>query len=1167
MKHRGLPAAFALAVVLSVVVSIGATGAGAAPGADDLRVVDGGVSQIDVVDAPKSLSGKLAKTDLALLGRTSSAPINVMVKLDYDAIASYRGDIAGLKATSPSVTGRSIDANAKAVSAYRAYVTKVERVALREVDAKIAGADAGSMFRLAYGGFSLRLPANQVDELLRIPGVVAVQRDVPAHPLVEEPYQSIGAEAVWNQLDGSVLTGQGVVVANLDTGIWPESPMLEDKGLPSPPGGPYGCQFGLSGDPNDPPFACNDKVIGAYAFTNTYTSVFGAEPGEFCTDPSPAPGAWTCSARDADGHGTHTLTTAAGDFVDTAEMWGIDRGPTSGMAPGAHVIGYRVCLDQGCFGSDSVAAVNRAILDEVDVINFSISGGNNAFTDAVELAFLDAYAAGILVNASAGNAGPGPATANHAGPWTNTIAASYPARIYEASVHLEADNGDELDATGVTITPGIGDATSVIRPADVAGYTGNNTCNVPFGDGSVAGSIVLCDRGNPAGRADSGFNVLQGDGAGMILVNVGHQDLFTDLHWLSTIMLNDGAWEGQTQPGTAVRAFVDDHTGVTATFTTGTATEQTPDIMTTFSSRGPLGDWIKPDVTAPGIEILAGRSPQPWSGAIPSGPPGDFFMAIAGTSMSSPHAAGVSALVKAVHPTWTPGQIKSALMTSSIQEVLKPDGVTPADPFNTGAGSIRADRAIRPTLTFDVSAAQFAAFGADPLHRIDANIPSVNAPTMSGAVTTSRTARNVSGAVQSVTVHTTAPTGGSITVKPSSFTIPAGQTKKLTITIDGEALAANQQYFGSITLDAASASANDVFIPVAFFKQQGGVRLTHTCSPTSFPIGSSAACEVVAQNFTEVDAATHVSVDSPDPSSIGIVNAAASVNPTSSGTLTPRPERGLDWDGTLSAAIAPTIDSITPGGAPLGGYVPLRAFGIAPIAGMTDETIANFTVPGFLWGSEPYGRIGVTSNGYVVVGGGVAADVQFVPQTMPNVARPNNVIAPWWTDIDLSQAAPSGFTGARIAVLRDGPVGGNCGPTGGSDCWLVIDYEDVATFGTCTPGPCDLHDFQIWIGLSGDASPVEDVTMAHGDLGVGSVDGLNAGAENRSGTSGVNMTPLPTDNSDWTIHTGPPTPGGRLEITYDALGKRQGVFVIPARMTTDQTVGTTTERVTLTVTP
>ena len=310
----------------------------------------------------------------------------------------------------------------------------------------------------------------------------------------------------------------------------------------------------------------------------------------------------------------------------------------------------------------------------------------------------------------------------------------------------------------------------------------------------------------------------------------------------------------------------------------------------------------------------------------------------------------------------------------------------------------------------------------------------------------------------------------------------------------------------------------------------------------------------MAQNFRPDDAATQVTVTSPNPNGLGIQNAAATTNPDSSGTLTPNPDRDVAWNGTLSAALAPTVDSITAGGSPAGGYLPLSLFGVPPIGGMGDESIANFNVPAFLWGDEEYTRVGITSNGYIVVGGGVGSDVEFVPQTMPDVARPNNVIAPWWTDIDLSQAA-SANTGARIEILTDGV-----------DDWLVIDYQDVATFGSCSPGPCDTHDFQIWIGLLGDGNPVEDVTMAHGDLGVGSSDGLNAGAENRDGTSGVNMSPLPSDNTDWTINTSPPTPGGFVEITYDALGKKAGVYIVPARMTSDQTLGTTTERVTLTVT-
>ena len=114
------------------------------------------------------------------------------------------------------------------------------------------------------------------------------------------------------------------------------------------------------------------------------------------------------------------------------------------------------------------------------------------------------------------------------------------------------------------------------------------------------------------------------------------------------------------------------------------------------------------------------------------GPPGQLYQAIGGTSMSSPHSAGASALVKAAHPNWTPAQIKSALMTSAAQDVLKEDGVTPFDPFDAGAGSIRVNRAVDPTLVFDETFDDFVASAADPLHRIDLNIASVNAPTMTG---------------------------------------------------------------------------------------------------------------------------------------------------------------------------------------------------------------------------------------------------------------------------------------------------------------------------------------------------------------------------------------------------------------------------------------------------
>ena len=235
----------------------------------------------------------------------------------------------------------------------------------------------------------------------------------------------------------------------------------------------------------------------------------------------------------------------------------------------------------------------------------------------------------------------------------------------------------------------------------------------------------------------------------MVLYNTVNQDVETDNHWLPAIHV-DG-------PNTDLLNFVNTHTNVMATFAQGTATPTQADVMAAFSSRGPLGDWIKPDVTAPGIQVLAGMTPQP-VGTV-NGPPGNLYQAIAGTSMSSPHAAGVSALVKAAHPSWTPAMIKSALMTSAVGDVVKEDGVTPATPFDDGAGSIRANRAVKPTLVFDENYADFVAAGTDPLHRIDLNLASINATTMAGEITTKRVAINVSHRTQILHVETAAPAG------------------------------------------------------------------------------------------------------------------------------------------------------------------------------------------------------------------------------------------------------------------------------------------------------------------------------------------------------------------------------------------------------------------------
>jgi subtilisin family serine protease len=870
-----------------------------------------------------------------------------------------------------------------------------------------------------------------------------------------------------------------------------------------------------------------------------------------------------CSPRDSEGHGTHTTTTAGGDCVTTAVLYGVERGPVCGIAPGAHIEMFRVCGSAGCFSSDSISAVQQAIADGVNVINFSISGGANPYTDPVELAFLDATNAGISVNASAGNSGPGAGTSDHGGPWTTTVGASTGPRSFTSTLHLTADAGATLDVPGVTLTNGISAPTPVVLAATLPKAPGGNedaACQSDLAAGVATGKVVVCARGGN-GRIDKGRRVLAGGAAGMILYNqsAAVTDLESDNHYLPAI---------QTQfNSNSIATFVMGHTNVMATWAQGTASPAQADVMASFSSRGPTGDWIKPDITAPGVQVLAGMTPQPDQTTADNGPPGNLYQAIAGTSMSSPHAAGVSALVKAAHPSWTPEEIKSALMTSSVQSVVKEDGTTPATPFDDGAGSIRADRAVNPTLVFNETYANFVAAGTDTIHRIDLNIPSVDATTMSGSVTTQRTAINVSGAAQTLQVQITQPAGVTITVGNKNHDLHIANRGTLTfpITISAPTVA-NGQYFGAIRLVPQN-GANSVYIPVAFVKKQGNVTLSNTCSPGSFAaVTGQTHCSATVQNLGSVAANADLDVEMGDHPEDGVLRYR---NVGAPGGGTPG---NVQWSGSLSPAIPPQVTAINnvTGQGPDGGYFALpSAFNLA---GVGDDTITNIGLPTFFYGSEPYTTVGIVSNGYIVVGGGTSSDIVFRPQNFPNAARPNNTLAALWTDLNPSA---TGAGAIRAALLRDGPAGA---PT--TTTWLVVDWNGVKNFGNATT-----HSFNIWIrlasGAAGTGPSSEQITYSYGpngtfpgdgpglgNAGIGDPDsGINWGAENRTGSSGVNIPTAPANGSEYRVVTSPPTPGGHVTIPYDITANLPGSYTSIASMTSDQTPGVTQVVTPLTVTP
>ncbi|MEO5901845.1 MAG: S8 family serine peptidase, partial [Ilumatobacteraceae bacterium] len=884
-----------------------------------------------------------------------------------------------------------------------------------------------------------------------------------------------------------------------------DNPALGDPPAKSD-GTPRACDFG--DNPLTPAvdvFACNRKLIGGETFLDTYNSMV-ATPEVYPT------------TRDSNGHGTHTASTAAGDIVASAPIFGIDRGPISGVAPGAWLIEYKVCGLQGCYGTDTAAAVEQAIIDGVNVINFSISGGANPYTDATELAFLDAYNAGILVAASAGNAGPGAGTTDHHAPWVMTVAASTQTREFQSTLTVTSGT-ESATFAGSSLTTGVTTPAPIVRAEDIPGY--DALCSTPLAAGAATGTIVACQRGGN-GRVEKGFNLAQGGAAGMILYNATLADTETDNHFLPAIHLADG---------TAFLAFLAAHPTSTGSFTDGVKADGQGDVMAAFSSRGPGGLFLKPDITAPGVQILAGNTPTPDEAA--SGPAGQYFQAIAGTSMSAPHIAGSAVLLKALHPDWSPGAIKSAMMTTANTSVVKEDLVTPADPFDDGAGRVDLTMAGSAQVVFDESASRMFELGNDDIAGLDLNLPSINIPTMPGAVQVHRTATNVSNTTFRFKVSTTTPAGATMQVFPKQGRIRPGQS--LTFDINVVSTAPQGQYFGQILLD--SSTGPDLHLPVAFFKQQGAVSLAQDCQPLSIAVGASTTCTVSATNTSFAPAT--VTLGSLTPNGLLITKAdGASVGWWRHSAITAETTLAPQKDAV--PAIAPIDPAATPGG----GYLPLAGFGIAAVP-IGDDQSLNFNVPGFVIGGTTYTSIGVVSNGYIVLGGAQGqSDINFLPQTFPDLARPNGVLAPYWTDLD-----GTGRPGARVGLLSDG-----------ASRWLVVEF-DVGIFGD--PTPAGDRNMQVWIGLNG----VEDITYSYDANALKDAPpaaGLTVGAENDSGTAGAQISGPPT--TSYVVTTTPGAPGGSLTYALTVRGTTRGVHTLASGMLADLVPGGTIITTDITVT-
>jgi hypothetical protein len=1103
-----------LALVLPALLLVTAAGpAGPAAAAPSEPAAGPGLSRradIAVADratATKSRTSRLARSDAALLARTDANPAQIVVKLDYDPLATYTGDVKGFAATSPATTGRALTRSA-AEQSYEQHIQRTETAFLEALRSTVPAARAGTRLRTVYGGLALTAPANRLRDLLKLPGVVAVQEDSPRRTQTDSSPSFIGAGIGAGGGTADPDGGAGVVVGVLDTGAWPEHPSFaETPASQAPPpkadGTPRACDFGDNPlTPDVDPFTCNRKLIGGTTFLDAYLQ-----------DPARAAAERYHTARDSEGHGTHTASTAAGNALATAEVLGTERGPLHGIAPAAWISVYKVCGVQGCYASDSAAAVGQAVRDGVQAINFSISGGTDPATDPVELAFLDAYAAGVFVAASAGNSGPGAGTANHLSPWVTSVAASTQRREYASTLTLWA-GGETATLTGASITGGVGPA-PVVLAESVAGY--GKLCGTRPPADAFAGRIVACERGGGISRVEKGNNVRLGGAIGMILYNPTLQDVETDNHWLPTVHLPDGA---------SFTAFMRAHPqDVTGSLTAGDKRTGPGDVMAAFSSRGPVGQFVKPDVTAPGVQILAGHTPTPDS--VAGGPPGELFQAIAGTSMSSPHVAGAAAWLKSRHPDWSPGRIRSALMTTATTAVVKEDLRTPADPFDMGAGRIRVDRASTVGLVFDETPVRYALLATDPINAVHLNLPSVNAPVLPGRLTTVRTATNVTGRTVVYRATATTSAGARITVRPSLLVALPGRTVEMSITI--ESTAPPRQFFGEVGLSPVG-GGTALHLPVAFVPQQGPVTLTSGCAPATIAIDGTSLCTLSAANTTYEDATVDLTTT---------VDQRLALAGATGAMITG--DRQVEVSQARLAGARPGTPALTPGS--LFGYVPLDGFGISPDA-VGDEEIVNYDLPApVTYGGRQYRRIGVTSNGYLVVGGGDAADVECCRLTgLPDPARPNNVLAPFWTDLD-GTGAPGVYPGLLEA--------------GDGSTWLVVEWR-VNVFGTASR-----RTFQVWMRV-GDT---EGIGFAYPAAARPQNPGLPflVGAENVNGSGGDQLPAGTAPTSDLLVRSTDPAPGGVLTYTVTVRGLAIGSGTVHTRMDSPQVPGVTlvTSRVTV----
>ncbi|XP_043690922.1 subtilisin-like protease SBT4.3 [Telopea speciosissima] len=527
-------------------------------------------------------------------------------------------------------------------------------------------------YRNSFNGFAAKLTEQEQGKLRGMKNVVSV---FPSRTLQLDTTRSWDFLGFPSTVRRMPTVESDVIIGMIDSGIWPESESFSDKGIGRPPSKWKGiCQN----------ITCNNKIIGArfYKADNSYTAEEEKSP------------------RDIEGHGTHTASTVAGVEVKNTSLFGIAEGTVRGAVPSARIAVYKVCWKDGCAEHDILAAFDDAIKDGVDILSVSLGGpGAISFLkDSIAIGAFHAMEKGILTSTSAGNLGPDTATITNLAPWMLTVAATNTDRRIISNV----TTGNRITMVGHAINTFQTEkkASPIIYAGDHAAHNSTSedarACNPGSLDKDfVKGKIVFCDT------FSDGSGPALADAQGMVMVD---DTILDDTAFLFPLP----ATAISIADGKKLKLYLNaTRMPMARIYKSQSIHDPKAPHVVLFSSRGPNTlsfEILKPDLSAPGVDILAAWSPKASVSAYTDDKRSVKYNIISGTSMSCPHATGAAAYVKTFHPSWSPAAIKSALMTTASP--INPSYHKEAE-LAYGAGQIDPLKAVNPGLVYDALKADY----------------------------------------------------------------------------------------------------------------------------------------------------------------------------------------------------------------------------------------------------------------------------------------------------------------------------------------------------------------------------------------------------------------------------------------------------------------------------